>query len=74
MIVLGDYFNSDTRTILGILKISRVPHTFEKVDTLNEEHRKESYLKQNPSGQIPLITEGQFKVIGGGNTMINYLV
>jgi glutathione S-transferase len=56
------------------LKISRVTHTFEKVNMLNEEHRKDAYLAQNPSGQIPMITEGQFKVIGGGNTLINYLV
>jgi len=72
--VYGDHFNSDTRTLLGILKISRVSHAFEKVNMLNEEHRKEAYLAQNPSGQIPMVTEGQFKIIGGGNTLINYLV
>jgi glutathione S-transferase len=72
--VWGDHFNSDTRTLLGILKIANVPHSFEKVNMLNEEHRKESYLIQNPSGQIPMITEGPFKVIGGGNTLINYLI
>ena len=28
----------------------------------------------NPSGQIPTITEGQYKIIGGGNTHVQYLV
>jgi glutathione S-transferase len=72
--VWGDYFNSDTRALLAILTIAKVPHAVEKVNMLNEEHRKESYLTQNPSGQIPMITEGPYKVIGGGNTLINYLV
>lgn len=72
--VWGDHFNSDTRALLGILAISQVPYVFHKVNMLNEEHRKESYLIQNPSGQIPMITEGQFKVLGGGNTLITYLV
>jgi hypothetical protein len=48
--VYGDHFNSDTRTLLGILKISRVNFAFEKVNMLNEEHRKDAYLAQNPSG------------------------
>jgi len=56
--VYGDHFNSDTRTLLGILKIAGVPHAFERVNMLNEDHRKESYLRINPSGQIPMITEG----------------
>ena len=72
--VYGDYFNSDTRTLLGILKISQVAHSFQEVKMLKEEHRQPSYLAQNPSGQIPMITEGQFKIIGGGNTFINFLV
>ncbi len=41
---------------------------------LNEEHKKPSYQAQNPSCQIPMITEGQFKILGGGNTFINFLV
>ena len=42
--VYGDYFNTETRTLLGILKVSGVPHHFEKVSMIQEEHRKPSYL------------------------------
>jgi len=42
--VWGDYFNSDTRTLLAILNIAGVPYVFEKVNMLNEEHKKDSYL------------------------------
>ena len=30
--VWGDYFNSDTRTILSILQVAGIPHTLEEVD------------------------------------------
>ena len=68
--VYGDHFNSDTRALLGILKVSGVPHQFEKISLLQEQNKQPSYLAQNPSGQIPMITEGQFKIIGGGNSLV----
>lgn len=30
--VWGDYFNSDTRTILAIVNIAGVPHQLEEID------------------------------------------
>ena len=42
--VWGDYFNSETRTLLAILNICKVQYTFTKVNTLNEEHRQPSYM------------------------------
>lgn len=32
--VWGDHFNSDTRTILGILNVAKVSYNLEKVNTL----------------------------------------
>lgn len=37
MRVYGDYYNNDTRTILAILKIAKIPYDFQPVDTLMEE-------------------------------------
>ena len=42
--VWGDYFNSDTRTILSILHIAGIPHAIEEVDQFRGDHKKESYL------------------------------
>ena len=42
--VWGDHFNSDTRTILGILNVAKVSYNLEQVNTLQEEHKKDSYL------------------------------
>ena len=71
--VWGDHFNSDTRTILSILKVAGVLHNLEEVDQFKGDHKKESYLAQNPSGQIPMITEGSFKILGGNNIFLIYL-
>lgn len=71
--VWGDYFNADTRTILAILYMAGVPHAMEEVDQFKGDHKKESYLAQNPSGQIPMITEGGFKILGGNNIFLIYL-
>lgn len=42
--IWGDYFNSDTRTILSILYIAGVPHAMEEVDQFKGDHKKDSYL------------------------------
>ena len=71
--VWGDYFNSDTRTILSIINIAGVPYSLEEVDQFKGDHKKDSYLAINPSGQIPMITEGSFKILGGNNIFLIYL-
>jgi hypothetical protein len=42
--VWGDYFNSDTRTILSILLVAGIPHVLEEVDQFKGDHKKESYI------------------------------
>jgi glutathione S-transferase len=71
--VWGDFFNSDTRTILAILQIAGVPHDIQEIDQFKGDHKKESYLAQNPAGQIPMMTEGSFKILGGNNIFLIYL-
>lgn len=71
--VWGDYFNSETRTVLAILSIAGVPHSLEEIDQFRGDLKKESYLAMNPSGQIPMISEGMFKILGGSNTLMAYL-
>ncbi len=71
--IYGDHFNSETRTILTILQIAGVPHALEEVDQFRGDLKKESYLAMNPSGQIPMLTEGSFKILGGSNIFLIYL-
>jgi hypothetical protein len=50
LVVWGDTFNSDTRTLLSILEISGVPFEFKEIDTFKEEQKKPEYLIHNPAG------------------------
>jgi hypothetical protein len=42
--VWGDYFNSDTRTILAILYIAGVQHNFEEVNLFKGQNKEETYI------------------------------
>ena len=39
----GDYLNSDTRTIIAILKMCQIPYDLNYIDTLQNQHKKEFY-------------------------------
>jgi glutathione S-transferase len=69
----GDYLNPETRTILSIFYIAGVPHQMTEVDTLKGEHKLQTYLSVNPTGTIPMITDGGYKIMGGSQVFLNYL-
>lgn len=45
----------------------------EEIDTLKGDHKGPSYLAVNPTGGIPMITDGGYKVLGGSQVLLNYL-
>ena len=62
--VYGDHFSAETRTIINVLEICSLEYDFQHIDQLKGEHKKEPYFKINPSGYLPTITHGGYKVIG----------
>jgi hypothetical protein len=50
LIVWGDNFNSDTRTLISILQISGVAFEFKEIDTFKGEQKKVEYMLHNPAG------------------------
>ena len=72
--VYGDYFTSETRTLMNIIKLGDVKCEFTEVDLFKGDHKKEQYLKLNPTGSLPTISEGRFLIIGGYIVFVNYLV
>lgn len=72
--VYGDFFSTETRTLMTIIKMGDVKHEFTEMDQFKGDHKKEQYLKLNPTGSLPTITEGRFLIIGGYLVFINYLV
>jgi glutathione S-transferase len=65
IVLFGDYFDPDVRTILCCLEYCGTKHTFEEIDTLIGKHTEASYLEINPTGQTPTIVNGDTTVIGG---------
>ncbi|CUM64887.1 uncharacterized protein PRCAT00002505001 [Priceomyces carsonii] len=45
------------RKITVFLEILRIPHTYKKIDIFKGEQKKKWFLKLNPNGQIPVITD-----------------
>ena len=73
--VWGDPFQPETRTIMCMIKMAgELNHEFHQLDQFQGDHKKEDYLKINPMGSIPTITEGRFQVLGGYPVFIKYLV
>lgn len=73
--IWGDYYNADTRVLIAVLKIAGVPCEQIMMNTLANEHKesKIGYDLVNPSGSIPTVVEGSYKILGGNNAQITYL-
>ena len=67
--VWGDYLSSETRAIMGVMKMRDIPYEFMPVDTLKGEHKKEAYLKQSFCEVIPMISNNEHKFIGGESSL-----
>ena len=71
-VVWGDYLSSDTRAILATFKLVNIPHEFHLVDTLKGENKQESYIQQSYCDIIPMVSNDNFKVLGGDQALIKY--
>ena len=71
--VYGHAFNSDTRTILTLLDISKIEYDYEEIDIFMGKHLEANYLKINPSGSIPVIIDEDCQLMGTPNIFANYL-
>ena len=71
--VYGNYFNSDTRTILTLLDISGITYEFEEVDIFKGEPHEPEYLEKNPLGSIPMLIDADCTLLGNISVFTNYL-
>ena len=72
--VWGDYVNADTKAILSVLKLCNVEFEYTNIETLKEEHkRSEEFAKISPVQEIPVLTEGSYKIISGATQFMFYL-
>ena len=53
--IYGDYFQSETRSILAILDYCGLKYDFNEIDIIQGEHESESYMEINPTGTVPTL-------------------
>lgn len=51
-----------SRAVFAVLKQIGVEHEVKALDLLTQEHKQEWYLEINPIGQVPFLTDGDFKM------------
>ena len=74
MTIYGDYYNAETRAVLCVLKISGINHDYINLNTLQNEHRdSQKYLQVNPTGLVPTLVDGSYKILNGNNIQLQYL-
>ena len=70
----GDMTNADTKAILTVILICHIDHEYRNLETLKEEHkRNEEFAVVSPIQEIPVITEGSYKIISGPSQFMFYL-
>jgi len=72
--VYGDYFSSDTRAILIACKYAEVEYDFKHINTLKLENVTDEFKRINPTGQIPMLVQGQNRVLAPGFTLFEWLL
>lgn len=72
MITLYGSPRSSAGRCLWTLEEAGVPYTLKEVDMRNKEHKSPEFLKLNPNGKIPVLTDGEFKLFE--SMAINYYV
>ena len=69
----GHITNSTTRSLMGICQHTNQTYLVNEVNALKNEHTGAKYIGINPSGTIPMMEEGMFKVLGGNHVIFVFL-
>ena len=66
----GHIIDNQSRTLMGCCQLSNKTMILNPVEFLGD---KSKYLSKNPTGCIPMVEEGQFKVMGGSHVIYYFL-
>ena len=69
----GNVLDSQTRALMAICELSGTAYIPNKIDNLKGENTQSRYLAINPTGHIPMLEDGMFKVLGGNHIIFVYL-
>ena len=62
IVLYGHPLSPFVRMVHAVAEIVKSDYEFKVLDIENKEHKQEWYLKINPQGKIPAITDGDFKL------------
>ena len=60
--------------LIALCNMSGASAAFTVVDIFARENESEAYLQLNPSGTVPILTHGNFKVLGDSDSTYTYLI
>ena len=69
----GHILDNQTRSLMACCQVSGVPCVTNTIDFLKGDNRAPRYLNINPTGHIPMLEEGPYKVMGGNHLVYIYL-
>ena len=73
MTLYGHILDSQSRSIMAINEITGQRCHINPFDPTKGENKTDKFLQINPCGQIPMIEEGNYKVMGGSYVMFVYM-
>lgn len=65
MTILGDYFDRDTRSLLGMCDLAEIKASLQIVDVFNGSNLEQSYEESYGTKRIPIIQIGTSRQIRG---------
>ena len=74
--ILGDYFDRDTRSLLGMCDLAEIKASLQIVDVFNGSNLEQSYEESYGTKQIPIIQIGTSRQIRGqdGRQLFQFLL
>ena len=69
----GHILDNQTRSIMMGCGLSGRHFTLNEVNPLKNENNSPSFLAINPTGHLPMIEDGPYKVLGGNHLIYVYL-
>ena len=58
--------------MLACFKKANINPKITDIDTLEDSHKSDEYLAENPAGSLPMLENGYFKILGGSSLMYMY--
>lgn len=72
--IYGDMFNADTRALIAECRYGGINHEFVPIDTFDQEMMDSKYAAVNPIKAIPMIIDGQFKIMGENRVLHDWVM